>query len=139
MKVVVGVDSSTQSCTVVLRAMDSGEPIAVGRSPHPATTPPVSEQHLHDWSWLLHARLGPVGSSAYCLSLTAISTGPNGSRGCSNQAAALGMGVRIGDVVVSLGTSGVVYTRCEEPVYDPSGWVNGNADATGGFLPLSAL
>jgi xylulokinase len=53
-----------------------------------------------------------------------------------NQAAALGMGVRTGDVVVSLGTSGVVYTRCEEPVYDPSGWVNGNADAAGGFLPV---
>ena len=49
MKVVAGVDSSTQSCTVVLRAMDSGESIGVGRSPHPATTPPVSEQHPHDW------------------------------------------------------------------------------------------
>jgi xylulokinase len=38
--------------------------------------------------------------------------------------------------VVSLGTSGVVYTRCAEPVYDPSGWINGNADAAGGFLPV---
>jgi len=53
-----------------------------------------------------------------------------------NQAAALGMGVRTGDVVVSLGTSGVVYARCDEPVYDPSGWVNGNADAAGGYLPV---
>jgi xylulokinase len=26
-----------------------GESIGVGRSPHPATTPPVSEQHPHDW------------------------------------------------------------------------------------------
>ncbi|MGH3337923.1 MAG: hypothetical protein ACRDPL_03695, partial [Propionibacteriaceae bacterium] len=42
-------DSSTQSCTVVLRALDSGESIAVGTSPHPATTPPVSEQHPQYW------------------------------------------------------------------------------------------
>ena len=49
MKVVAGVDSSTQSCTVVFRAMDTGESIAVAGSPHPTTTPPVSEQHPHDW------------------------------------------------------------------------------------------
>jgi xylulokinase len=48
-KVVAGVDSSTQSCTVVLRAMDSGKSIGVGKGSHPATTPPVSEQHPHDW------------------------------------------------------------------------------------------
>jgi len=53
-----------------------------------------------------------------------------------NQASAVGMGVLPGDVVFSLGTSGVVFARCGEPVYDPSGWINGNADAAGGFLPV---
>jgi xylulokinase len=297
MKVVAGVDSSTQSCTVVLRAMDSGESIGVGRSPHPATTPPVSEQHPHDW-WSafqlamrqavgaleagkepaevaavsvdaqahglvpvdasgavirpaklwndttsvpeareLVARLGAaewarragsVPPGAFTISkvlwlarhepeafarlhklllphdwltyrlVGEYLTDPGDASGtgyytpasgqwdpallslvdntidwserlprllsheesagiltdqaagelglpphtvvgpgtADNQSAALGMGVRTGDVVVSLGTSGVVYTRCEEPVYDPSGWVNGNADAAGGFLPV---
>jgi xylulokinase len=297
MKVVAGVDSSTQSCTVVLRAIDSGESMGVGRSPHPATTPPVSEQHPHDW-WSafqlamrqalataeagnepadvaavsvdaqahglvpvdasgavirpaklwndttsapeareLVARLGAaewarragsVPPGAFTISkvfwlarhepaafarlnqlllphdwltyrlVGEYLTDPGDASGtgyytpasgrwdpdllslvdnnidwserlprllsheesagivtnqaaselglrphtvvgpgtADNQAAALGMGVRTGDVVVSLGTSGVVYARCEDPVYDPSGWVNGNADAAGGFLPV---
>jgi xylulokinase len=59
-----------------------------------------------------------------------------GPGAADNQAAAVGMGVRSGDVVVSLGTSGVVYTRSEAAVLDPSGAVNGNADATGHFLPV---
>ena len=297
MKVVAGVDSSTQSCTVVLRALDSGKVVAVARSPHPATTPPVSEQHPHDWwsafqlamrqavatveveerppevaavsvdaqahglvpvdasgavirpaklwndttsvpearelvtrlgaaewarragsvppgaftiskvlwlarhepeafarlhklllphDWLTYRLVGEYltdpgdasGTGYYTpasgqwdpglLSLvdntidwterlpqllsheesagivtnqTADELGlqPHtlvGPGTADNQAAALGMGVRTGDVVVSLGTSGVVYARSEEPVYDPTGWVNGNADAAGGFLPV---
>ena len=59
-----------------------------------------------------------------------------GPGAADNQAAAVGMGVGPGDVVVSLGTSGVVYTRSELAVHDDSGAVNGNADATGHFLPV---
>ena len=59
-----------------------------------------------------------------------------GPGAADNQAAAIGMGVRPGDIVVSLGTSGVVYTRSEAAVLDPSGAVNGNADATGHYLPV---
>jgi xylulokinase len=59
-----------------------------------------------------------------------------GPGSADNQTAALGMGVRPGDVVFSLGTSGVVYTRSEDPVRDPSGAVNSNADATGAYLPV---
>lgn len=297
MKVVAGIDSSTQSCTVVLRTLDDGRSVGVGRSPHPATTPPVSEQDPHDWWSALQkamalavreassesrpvevaavsvdaqahglvpvdadggvirpaklwndttsvsearelvARLGPrqwarragsVPPGAFTISkvlwlarnephafarlrmlllphdwLTyrlvgdyvsdpgdASGTGyytpaagqwapdllglvdesvdwnrrlprllthqePAGTLTASaaenlalrpgtlvgpgtadNQAAALGMGVRTGDVVLSLGTSGVVYARSEEPVHDETGWVNGNADAAGGFLPV---
>ena len=53
-----------------------------------------------------------------------------------NMAAALGLGLRTGDVVFSLGTSGTVYTVSSEAPADPSGAVAGFADATGRFLPL---
>ena len=38
--------------------------------------------------------------------------------------------------MVGLGTSGVVFSVSPEPVLDPSGWVNGMADATGRFMPI---
>jgi xylulokinase len=53
-----------------------------------------------------------------------------------NAAAAFGLGVRSGDVVVSVGTSGVVSTVSPAPPADPTGLVAGFADATGSFLPL---
>jgi xylulokinase len=53
-----------------------------------------------------------------------------------NMAAALGLGARAGDVVVSVGTSGTVFAVSERPAADPSGAVAGFADATGRFLPL---
>lgn len=49
MGVVAGVDSSTQSCTVELRDAQDGTLLGVGRAPHPATTPPVSEQTVDAW------------------------------------------------------------------------------------------
>lgn len=53
-----------------------------------------------------------------------------------NMAAALGVGLGPGDVMVSLGTSGTVAAVAERPTADPSGAVAGFADATGRFLPL---
>jgi xylulokinase len=53
-----------------------------------------------------------------------------------NMAAALGVGLRPGDVGLSIGTSGTVYSVSEEPTADPSGVVAGFADATGRYLPL---
>jgi sugar (pentulose or hexulose) kinase len=50
MKVVAGVDSSTQSCIVVLRAIDSGKSIGGREKFASGHHPPVSEQHPHD-SW----------------------------------------------------------------------------------------
>jgi xylulokinase len=50
--------------------------------------------------------------------------------------AALGVGLRPGDVVVSLGTSGCAFGVSEMPAADASGLVAGFADATGRFLPL---
>lgn len=53
-----------------------------------------------------------------------------------NAAAALGLGVEPGDVVVSLGTSGTVFACSPQQSADASGAVSGFADATGRYLPL---
>jgi len=53
-----------------------------------------------------------------------------------NMGAALGLGLRAGDVAVSIGTSGTAFAVSEVPADDPSGAVAGFADATGQFLPL---
>lgn len=53
-----------------------------------------------------------------------------------NMAGALGVAMTPGDVAVSLGTSGTVYTLHDRPTHDPSGAVAGFADATDRFLPL---
>jgi xylulokinase len=53
-----------------------------------------------------------------------------------NAAAALGLGLGPGDVLVSLGTSGVAAGIGTAPTADASGAVAGFADATGRFLPL---
>lgn len=294
MRVVAGIDSSTQSCTVLLREAESGKSVALGRGRHPSTTPPVSEQNPEDW-WaglrqamrqaLAHAdgevevvavsvdaqahglvaldeenkvlrpaklwndttsvaearelvqrlgaeewarRAGSVPPGAFTISkilwvarnepdvfkrirkillphdwLTYKLTGqfvtdPGDASGtgyytpasgtwdlglldlvdpsteweallprlllhddiagdltegaarhlgltpgipvaagtADNQASAVGMGIELGDVVVSLGTSGVVFSYTDQPVYDPTGTFNGNADATGGYLPV---
>jgi xylulokinase len=53
-----------------------------------------------------------------------------------NAAAALGIAARHGDVIVSIGTSGVVSAVSATPTADPTGIVAGFADATGAYLPL---
>ncbi|MDK1344859.1 xylulokinase [Streptomyces sp. 378] len=54
-----------------------------------------------------------------------------------NAAAALGLGVRPGVPVMSLGTSGTVYAVSRHRPADPSGTVAGFADARGDWLPLA--
>ncbi|MGH8987649.1 MAG: xylulokinase [Acidimicrobiales bacterium] len=53
-----------------------------------------------------------------------------------NAAAALALGLSSGEVVVSIGTSGVVLAVADRPTADPTGAVAGFADAAGRFLPL---
>jgi len=48
-KVVLGVDTSTQSCTIVARRIEDGSIVQSVRAAHPATYPPVSEQHPDEW------------------------------------------------------------------------------------------
>jgi xylulokinase len=53
-----------------------------------------------------------------------------------NAAAGLGLGADLGDVVVSLGTSGTVFAVTGNQVEDLSGTVAGFASASSSFLPL---
>ena len=55
-----------------------------------------------------------------------------------NMAAALGLGLAVGQPAMSLGTSGTVYAVAPRPSSDASGTVAGFADASGRFLPLAA-
>ena len=82
--------------------------------------------------------LGPAGRVG---GLTADSLGLDGGVVVGpgtgdNMAGALGLGLRPGDLAVSVGTSGTVYAVSASPTEDPSGDVAGFADATGNFLPL---
>ncbi|MFF1354701.1 xylulokinase [Streptomyces sp. NPDC058297] len=54
-----------------------------------------------------------------------------------NAAAALGLGLRPGTPVLSLGTSGTVYAVSRRRPTDPTGTVAGFADARGDWLPLA--
>ncbi|MEU5519987.1 xylulokinase [Streptomyces sp. NPDC047860] len=54
-----------------------------------------------------------------------------------NAAAALGLGLRPGTPVMSLGTSGTVYAVSRHRPADPTGTVAGFADARGDWLPLA--
>jgi len=54
-----------------------------------------------------------------------------------NMAAALGLGLRPGQPVLSLGTSGTVYAVSARRPVDASGTVSGFADARGDWLPLA--
>jgi xylulokinase len=75
--------------------------------------------------------LGPLDSQLKTPSGALIGAGAG-----DNAAAALGVNAGLGDVVVSIGTSGTVFAVADRTVADPSGLVANFADATGYFLPL---
>lgn len=54
-----------------------------------------------------------------------------------NAAATFGLGARLGQAVLSLGTSGVVSVVADSTTKDSSGLVAGFADGTGNYLPLA--
>jgi xylulokinase len=76
--------------------------------------------------------LTPDAASALGLRPTVV-VGPGSG---DNMGAALGLGLRPGDVAISLGTSGTVFAVSVSATHDPSGAVAGFASASGDFLPL---
>lgn len=83
-----------------------------------------------DWSGCFPKVLGPIDAAGEREGVTiAAGTG-------EPMAVALGVDLRPGDVVLSVGTTGMVAGRSDAPVVDATGAVAGLADATGGYLPL---
>ncbi|WP_336855277.1 xylulokinase [Sinomonas albida] len=80
--------------------------------------------------------LGPLEAAGRTrfLSQTDALIGPGAG---DNAAAGLGVAASVGDVVVSIGTSGTVFAVADRPTSDASGLVAGFADATGNYLPLA--
>ena len=78
--------------------------------------------------------LGPSDAAGAAVQHHGLLLGPGAG---DNAAAAFALGARPGDVVLSVGTSGVVSAVTEHAVSDASGLVSGFADATGRFLPLA--
>jgi xylulokinase len=95
-----------------------------------------------DWRRALPEVLGPLDVAGAVTAEAARQLAPGLSGALvapgtgDNMAAALGVGLRAGEVVISLGTSGTVYTVSERPVADAAGLVGSFADATGRHLPL---
>ncbi|WP_267554279.1 xylulokinase [Rhizobium rhizogenes] len=73
---VAGIDSSTQSCTVVLRRLEDGVVVAQARKPHPPTTPPRSEQAPEAWWQALVSAFGEL--QTFLPRIAAISVGSQG-------------------------------------------------------------
>ncbi len=94
-----------------------------------------------DWQARLPLVLGPdVVAGTVTLSAAAelglsgeVLVGPGTG---DNMGAALGLGLRSGDVAISLGTSGTVFAVSDTPTADVSGAVAGFASASGNYLPL---
>jgi xylulokinase len=83
----------------------------------------------HD-AWV-PAVLGPADRAGTTASGVVLGPGTG-----DNAGAALGLGAQPGDVIVSVGTSGVVTAIADRASADPTGAIAGFADATGHFLPL---
>lgn len=77
-------------------------------------------------------RVAPDGSAAAVTATGRVVAPGTGD----NMAAALGMGLGPGDVLISIGTSGVASAVSAVPVADGTGTVTGFADAQGGYLPM---
>ena len=87
-----------------------------------------------DWPAMLPHVLGPVEEAG---EWAAAPGSPRVACGTGdNMAAALGTGLGVGEIAMSLGTSGTAYTVSDRPTADPTGAVAGFADATGKYLPL---
>jgi len=97
-----------------------------------------------DWSAGLPEVLGPTEAAGVMAASAADALGIAGSPIVAagtgdNMAAALGVALALGDVMISLGTSGTASTVTDRPTHDATGTVAGFADATGRFLPLVCI
>ena len=112
-------------------------------APESRFRPDLLREHVSadvDWEAVLPRVLGPDEPAGTVLPSVAESLGLRprvlvGPGGGDQHLAAVGMGLREGEVAFSLGTSGVVFTPANLPEH--RGWtVDYVCDATGSYLPL---
>ena len=103
---------------------------ATGRRP-PASTAPIWSSSRSATRCALPEVLGPSDAAGTTPEGLLISAGTG-----ETMAAAFGLGVGVGDAVVSLGASGSVMAVHHEALADPSGMITSFADATGMHLPV---
>lgn len=118
---------------------DRGDASGTGYwSPHSGTyRPELLELACRRSDFELPTVLGPSERAGNASGTFGVRTGVPVSAGTGdNMAAALGVHARPGDVVMSVGTSGVVSVVSDTPIADASGSVAGFCDATGKYLPL---
>jgi len=89
-----------------------------------------------DWDNMLPNIIDSAAISGEVKGIADLEGAVAGAGSGDNMAAALGLGLRCGDVVMSFGTSGTVYGRTETSMCDETGVVNSFADASGAFLPM---
>jgi xylulokinase len=94
-----------------------------------------------DWTGMFPEVLAPAETAGTVLRDVAEMLGLSndvvvGPGAGDQHASALGIGAEVGDVVYSLGTSGVVFGVAQDRHVDADGNVNCVADANGGYLPL---
>ncbi|GGP71870.1 xylulokinase [Saccharothrix coeruleofusca] len=94
---------------------------------------PSTEDYRPD---LLELAMGKVPLLPRVVGPAELTAGRYGAGAGDNAAAALGVQIQPGDVVVSVGTSGTAFARSASAVADGTGIVNGFADAEGTYLPL---
>ena len=95
-----------------------------------------------DWEAMVPRVLGPQDVAGELRPQAAAELGlpagiPVGAGAGDQHASAVGLGIQTGDLTISLGTSGVIFTLTPDPVRDRSGLINGVAAVTEGFLPLA--
>ncbi|ARC58185.1 Xylulose kinase [Frondihabitans sp. 762G35] len=112
---------------------------AFGRAAREATGAGAGAASAGDSRVVLPRVLGPADTAGTTVAVESIPAGLVVGAGMGDNAGAgLGLDATVGDVVISIGTSGTAFAVTDHPTTDPSGTVAGFADATGAFLPLVA-
>lgn len=101
---------------------------------NPSTNQYIPEivQWISGKSDVILPRIVAPGEVAATVGKTVIACGAG-----DNAGAALGIGASVGDLIISLGTSGTAFAVSSTPAHDKSGEVAGFADASGNYLPLA--
>lgn len=95
-----------------------------------------------DWETVFPHVREPEDQVGSVLSSAAVDLGlpagiPVAVGGGDQHMAALGLGISPGDLVFSLGTSGVAFALSDSPIYDTTGDIDGVASVVGSWLPLA--